>query len=112
MYFVFVIKARHNSCPVTIVKSYRNKCQYYFRVTTSPFAEMQLDEMLEKKEILLIAEKKGIKKKKMGFDYCDEYEYIKQNIIMAVFRKTNLNSVEIVRLMKNQSCKKKIKEKN
>ena len=33
-------------------------------MTTSPFAEMWLDEMLRKK---------GIKKKMMDFDYCEEY---------------------------------------
>ena len=32
--------------------------------------------------------------------------YIKQNIIMAVLRKANFDSVGICRLMKNQACKK------
>ena len=50
--------------PVAIAKSYGKKCQNYCRVTTSPFAEMWLDEMLRKK---------GIKKKMMDFDYCKEY---------------------------------------
>ena len=31
---------------------------------------------------------------------------------MAVLRKANFHSVDICRFMKNQSCKKKIKEKN
>ena len=33
-------------------------------------------------------------------------EYIKQNIIMAVLRNANFRSVNICRLIKNQSCKK------
>ena len=33
-------------------------------------------------------------------------EYMKQNIIMAVLRKENFNSVDICRVMKNQSSKK------
>ena len=33
--------------------------------------------------------------------------YIKQNIIMAVLRKANFDSVGICRLMKNQACKKR-----
>ena len=50
--------------PVAIVKSHGKKCQNYFRVTTSPFDEMKLDKMLEKK---------GVKKKMMNFEYCEKY---------------------------------------
>ena len=53
-------KPHTSSSPVAIVKSHGKKCQNYFRVTTSPFAKMWLDEMLRKK---------GIKKKMMNFDY-------------------------------------------
>ena len=49
---------------MALVKSHRKKCQSYFRVTTSPFVEMQQYEMLETK---------GIKKKMMDVDYCEEY---------------------------------------
>ena len=38
-------------------------------------------------------------------------EYIKQNIIMAVLRKTNFHSVDICRFMKNQACKIKSMKK-
>ena len=34
-------------------------------------------------------------------------EFIEQNIIMVELRKSNFHSVDICRLMKNQSCKKK-----
>ena len=50
--------------PVAIGESHRKKCQNHFRVTTSPVVKMQLYEMLEKK---------GIQKKIMDFDYCEEY---------------------------------------
>ena len=49
---------------MAIVKSHGEKCQNNYFVTTSTFAEMQLDEMLENK---------GIKKKLMDFDYCEEF---------------------------------------
>ena len=46
--------------------------------------------------------------KMMGYNYCRNIwllgifkEYIKQNIIMAVLRKTNLHSLVICRLIKN-----------
>ena len=56
---------------------------------------------------------KGIKKMMMDFDYCEEYllSISKQSIIMVVLRKTNFHSVDICRLMKNQSCKKSQREK-
>ena len=38
-------------------------------------------------------------------------EYVKRNIIMAVLRKANFHSVDIRRLMKNQSCKKRLRRK-
>ena len=38
-------------------------------------------------------------------------EYVKRNIIMAVLRKANFHSVDICRLMKNQSCKKRLRRK-
>ena len=38
-------------------------------------------------------------------------KYIKQNIIMAELRKANFHSVDIFKLIKNQSCKKDQGEK-
>ena len=45
---------------MAIVKSHGKKYENYFRVTTPPFARMQL-------------KKKGIKCKMMDFDYYEEY---------------------------------------
>ena len=67
MYFEFCHQSIYidiSPSPVAIAKSHGKKCQNYFRVTTSPFAEMRLDKMLRKK---------GIKKKITTFDYCEEY---------------------------------------
>ena len=57
-------KADTSLAPVAIVQSHRKKYQNHTCVATSPFAEMLLDEMLEKK---------GIKKKLMDFNYCVEH---------------------------------------
>ena len=64
MCFVFVVKTKHKSVSRGDIKITRKEIFNYFRETTPSFAEMWLDEMLEKK---------GIKKKMMGFDYCEEY---------------------------------------
>ena len=50
----------------------------------------------------------------MDFDYCEEYliSISKKNIIMAELREANFHLVHICRMMKNQSCKKKIQERN
>ena len=86
--------------PAAIAKSHGKKCQIYFRVTTSPFAGMSL------------AREERNQEKNDGFWLlCGIFnEYIKQNI-MAVLRKANFHSVDICRLMKNQSCKKRSRRK-
>ena len=57
-------------------------------------------------------EKKGIKNKMIYFDYWEEYyEYIIQNINMAVLRKAHFYSTDTCRLMKNESWKKDQGEK-
>ena len=60
----FVIKTRQKSVSRDNSKITRKEISKLIRVTTSPFVEMWLDEMLRKK---------GIKKKMMDFDYCEEY---------------------------------------
>ena len=59
--------------PVAIIKSHGKKCQNYFRVRTTSFGEMWLDEMLQKK---------GFKKKMIDFDYCEEYSTSTSNKIL------------------------------
>ena len=48
----------------------------------------------------------------MDFDYYEEYLISISAKIFAKLRKANFHSVDICTLMRNQSCKKKIKEKN
>ena len=87
---------------VAIVKSYGKKCQNYPRVTTSPFAEMELDEIPDTKEQRNQQKDDGFLLKWGIFN-----EYIKQNIVMVELREANFYSVDICRLIKNQSCKKR-----
>ena len=49
----------------------------------------------------------------MDFDYYRNIfnQYIYQNIIMAVLRKANFHLVDIWRMMKNQSCKRRLRRK-
>ena len=101
MYFEFCHQNQTQVSLPWLAKSHEKKCQNYFCVTTSPFAEMWLDAMLRKK---------GIKKKKKRWWILITVlfnEYIKQNIIMTELRKANFDSLDIWRLIKNQSCKKR-----
>ena len=108
MYFVFVTKTRHKSVSCGNSKIIRKEMSKIFscgQFTHHSSKCNQVDKMLEVK---------GIKKKMMNFDYCEEgifKEYIKQNIIMAVLEKANFHSVDICRLIKSQSCKNRSRRK-
>ena len=67
MYFVFIIKTNTSPSPVTMTKSHGKLYQNYFRVTTSPVAEMreEIDHWYWSFN--------SIKKKMTDFDYCEEY---------------------------------------
>ena len=52
-------------------------------------------------------EKKGIKKKMMDVDYCEEYLTGIEKQIKAELWKASSHLVDICRLMKNQSSKKR-----
>ena len=71
--------------PVTIVKSREKKCRNHFRVTT-----------ITTNDMVKCHQRERSRRKMMDFDYC---EYIKQNIIMAVLRKTHSHALVISRLM-------------
>ena len=60
MYFEF--RYQNQNSKFCNSKITRKEISKLIRVTASPFAEMWLHEMLRKK---------GIKKKMMGFDYCE-----------------------------------------
>ena len=98
MYFLFVIKTRHKSVSRGNSKTTQKEMSKLFLcdyLTSSPFAEKRRKELKKDDGLYL----------RLIFN-----EYIKQNIIMAVLRKANFHSVDICRLMKNQSCKKRSRE--
>ena len=68
-------------------------------MTTSPVAEMQLDAREERNQ----------EKDDGLYLHIILNKYIKQNIIMAVLIKASFHSVDICKLIKNQSCKKSSK---
>ena len=66
--------------PMTMVKSHRKKQQNYFRVTTLSVADVE-------KRLINTEASIQLRKKMMNLDYCEKYQYIKQNIIMTMLRK-------------------------
>ena len=47
----------------------------------------------------------------MDFDYCEEYLTSISNKMLLWLRKANFHSLDICKLMKNQSCKKRSSRK-
>ena len=92
--------------PVAIVKSHGNKCQKYFCVTSYLTIRWNVAWWDAR------AKRNQEKHDEFWLLWGIFKDYIKQNIIMAVLRKASFHSVDICKLMKNQSCKKKVKEEN
>ena len=98
MYFLFVIKTRYKSvsCGYSKISHTERNVKIIFMCLARWDAREERNQETDDGFRLLW----GIFNK-----------YIKQNIIMAVFRKANFHSVDICRSMKNHSCKKDQGEK-
>ena len=101
MHLVFVIKTRHNSVSCSNSK-----------ITQKEMSKLFLCDYFT---IGWNVNREGKNKKKKSDGFWLLWgifnEYIKQNVIMAMLRKANFHSVDIYRLMKNQSCKKRSRRK-
>ena len=101
MYFVFIIKTRHKSTSRGNSKITRKEISKLF----------SCDYLTIRRNVADAGEERNQEKDDGFYLRVIFNEYIKQNIIMAVLRKANFHSVDICRLMKNQSCKKSPRRK-
>ena len=105
MYFVFLSSKPNTSLsPVAIVISYGKKCQNYFCVTSY----LTIRQNIARWDT---SEERNQGKDDRFWLLWGIFKYIKQNIIMVVLRKAKFCSVDICRLMKNQSYKKRLRRK-
>ena len=100
MYFVFVIKTRHNSVSRGNSEITRKEMSNLFSCDCLIICRN-------------VAREERNQEKNDGFwlQWGIFNEYIKQSIIMAVLRKGHFHSVDVCKLMKNQSCKKRSRKK-